>query len=161
MKRTLLFVGFVLLAAAGFAAFKAEKKQTLASEISFNIGSASQSVSLADFVELKEADYETLTGKKLGFFGKMQFHQQQRSLRKLINSDGTIDDNEVSEKAYKNLDSTKGFNLTGFMMGLTLSVVGVLIMYLVKDERRKNRATWAWVGAAFWVAFLLLIIAVV
>ena len=160
MKKTLLFVGFILLTAAGFAAFKAEKKQKMASEFSLQLGSAGESVSLADFVDLEDADYEILTGQKLGFFGRMQFHQQQRSLRKLINSDGTIDENEAT-KTYKDLDRSKGFNLTGFMMGLTLSLVGVASMYLVKDERRKNRATWAWVGTAFWVVFLLLLIAFV
>jgi hypothetical protein len=158
MKKTLLFISFLLLAAAGFAAFKAGKKQTMASDYSLNLGADGQKVSLADFVKLGDADFEALTGKKLGFFRKMQFHNQQRSLRKLINSDGTIDEEEVS-KTYKDLDSTSGFNLTGFIMGLTLSLVGVLTMYLVKDERKKNRATWAWVGAAFWVLFLVLLIA--
>ena len=160
MKKTLLFVGFILLGAAGFAAFKAEKKQKTASEFNLQIGSQDKSVSMADFVEMKDEDYEMLTGQKLGLFGRMQFHQQQRSLRKLINSDGTIDENEAA-KTYKDLDRSKGFNLTGFMMGLTLSLVGVASMYIVKDERRKNRATWAWVGAAFWVLFLVLLIAFV
>jgi hypothetical protein len=159
MKKTLLFVGFILLAAGAFAAFSSGKKQTLASDISLGIGGQGQRISLASFVELQDADYEVLTGKKLGFFGRMQFHNQQRNLRKLINDDGTIDAAEVSERIYKDLDSTKGFNLTGFMMGLTLSLVGVLTMYLVKDERKKNRATWAWVGTAFWVAFLILLFA--
>ncbi len=160
MKKTLLFIGFILLGAAAFAAFKSEKRQTMASDFSLKIGSQGQSISLAKFVNLRDADYEAFTGKKLGFFGRMQFHNQQRNFRKLINSDGTIDD-EAGVKIYKDLDRTKGFNLTGFMMGLTLSLVGVLTMYLVKDERRKNRATWAWVGTAFWLAFLLILIAVV
>jgi predicted membrane metal-binding protein len=159
MKKTLLILCLLLPAFFAFAAFPIQSKQSTASQHKLTLGNG-QTIFVDAFITMTDSYFELLTGQKLGFFGRIQFHQQQRSLRKLINSDGTIDENEAT-KTYKDLDRSKGFNLTGFMMGLTLSLVGVASMYLVKDERKKNRATWAWVGAAFWVVLLLLLIAFV
>src|SRR5690242_2601524 len=103
MKRALFIVGFILLAGYGFSALQSASSKRLASEFNITVGQHGESVSLDKFVLLEDAEYEALRGEKLGWFGRMQFHKQQRKLSKLINSDGTIDNDIVP--APKNLDT--------------------------------------------------------
>ncbi len=156
MRKTFASVCLLLASISVFAAIPLDGMNNKAKELSVKLGHNGQMVSLSTFMELSDADYEILTGEKLGLFGKMHFHSEQRKFKKLFDADGNIDE----EKIYKDLDQSKGFNLAGFMMGFTLSLVGVLAMYLSKDGRKANRTKWAWIGTAFWVAFLIVIIAV-
>ena len=51
---------------------------------------------------------------------------------------------------------TSDFNIGGFVLGLLLSVIGVLIAYLIGDT---NVIKWAWIGfAVFLVIFLLAVL---
>jgi len=52
-----------------------------------------------------------------------------------------------------------GFSLTGLLLGLFLSLIGVLIAYVIAGADKRSRVTWAWIGAAIsfiiWGAILL------
>src|SRR4030095_751912 len=91
-------------------------------------------------------EYETLSGKKMKLIDKVNFKLKQRELKKSINNDGTFRDKRV-EKYFNRLLGLGIFNLGGFLLGLFLSLIGVLIAYLITGEGKKSRITWAWVGA--------------
>jgi hypothetical protein len=42
-------------------------------------------------------------------------------------------------------------------LGFLLLLIGALIAHLIKDEKKKNRAKWVWIGAAASLVIWLLI----
>jgi uncharacterized membrane protein len=49
------------------------------------------------------------------------------------------------EKFLKKADGS-GFHLGGFALGFLLGLIGVLIAYLLNDEKKSARVKWAWLG---------------
>ena len=56
-------------------------------------------------------------------------------------------------------DGTTGFHSGGFFLGLLVGLIGVIIAYIIKDEKKKNRVKWAWIGWGVWVVIALILIA--
>ena len=113
-------------------------------------------ISLHDLAYIKVADYESVTGKKLSLLKKIEFKLSQRKLQNSMNEDGTFS-NKRMEKLFKSgIDGETGFHLGGFALGLFLSLIGVLIAYLINDEKKSNRVRWAWIGAALFIFLFLL-----
>jgi hypothetical protein len=94
-----------------------------------------------------------VTGKKMTFVKKIQFKLAQRKLRKSINEDGTFNNKKLEKVFQDEMSGTTGFHLGGFALGLFLFVIGVLIAYLIDDEKKSNRVKWAWIGAAVSLLF--------
>ena len=49
------------------------------------------------------------------------------------------------------------FNLGGFALGFLLGLIGVLIAYLINDDKKSDRVKWAWIGLAAWIVILILV----
>ena len=111
-------------------------------------------ISLRDLAYIKVADYESVTGKKLSLLKKIEFKLSQRKLRKSMNEDGTFSNKQMEKMFESGIDGETGFHLGGFALGLTL--IGVLIAYLINDEKKRNRVRWAWIGAALFIFLFLL-----
>ena len=79
---------------------------------------------------MKVGDYEKMTGQKMGFFHRLEFKLAQKKLRSSINEDGTVN-NKRLEKMARDIDGDTGFHLGGFVLGLLLGLIGVLIAYLI------------------------------
>ena len=58
-------------------------------------------------------------------------------------------------------DGRSGFNPGGFALGFFAGLIGVLIAYLIKDDHKKNRTKWAWLGLGIAVVLTALAYAVV
>jgi hypothetical protein len=110
-------------------------------------------ISFQDLAYLKVSDYETITGKKLNFGKRMQFKLAQRKLRQSINNDGTLSNKRMQKMFDDQMSGTTGFHLGGFALGFFLFVIGVLIAYLIDDEKKANRVKWSWIGAAVALIF--------
>jgi hypothetical protein len=123
-----------------------------ASEIKIPIAKGKM-ISVLDLAYIKVADYEKVTGKKMTFVKKIQFKLAQRKLRKSINEDGTFNNKKLEKVFQDEMSGTTGFHLGGFALGLFLFVIGVLIAYLIDDEKKSNRVKWAWIGAAVSLLF--------
>src|SRR4030095_13554222 len=157
MKKTFIFLLALcfIIPALGTSIPNADPNPIKASEIKVPIAKG-KFISVHDLAYIKVADYETVTGKKLSFAKKIQFKIAQRKLRHSINEDGTFSNRKL-EKAFRDeMSGTTGFHLGGFALGLFLFLIGVLIAYLINDEKKSNRVKWAWIGAA--VSLLLIII---
>jgi len=114
-------------------------------------------ISFHDLAYIKVADYEKITGKKMSFFKKVEFKIAQRKLRHSMNEDGTFSDKRMEKMFKDDMSGTTGFHLGGFALGLFLFLIGVLIAYLINDEKKNNRVKWAWIGAAVSLVLWLLI----
>ena len=155
MKKTFtLLLAFCIFAPA-IATSILNPHPVKASEIKIPIAKG-KVISILDLAYIKVADYETLTGKKMSFFKKVHFKLAQRKLRKSINEDGTFNNKRLERALQDDMSGTTGFHVGGFALGLFLFLIGVLIAYLINDEKKANRIKWAWIGAA--VSLLLIIL---
>jgi hypothetical protein len=153
MRKLLLFTSFAFFLSISFAAssiVEPPKKKLNAAEIFLPIGNTGKKISLLDFSNISKHDLELLTGRKMKFFETIAFKTGQKKLRNSINSDGTIEKRKIGKFFSKRAGET-GFHTGGFVLGFLLGLIGILIAYLIKDDYKRNRVKWAWIGLAIWV----------
>jgi hypothetical protein len=161
MKKILFLSAAVFMLTASFATTEVAVKPALkASEVLIPIGNTGQKISLLDLSSMTIKDVQTFTGKKMSFADRMMFKGAQRQLKKNINSDGTIDSKRIAKRIKKVSDGTTGFHIGGFALGFLLGLIGVLIAYLINDDKKSNRVKWSWIGLAVLVVILLIASAV-
>lgn len=108
-------------------------------------------MSVEDFLALTPKKYKELTGEKLSFTQKIALKMTQKKVKRAIKNGEKVDAATMAG----GLD-TSDFNIGGFVLGLLLSAIGVLIAYLIGDT---NVIKWAWIGfAVFLVIFLLAVL---
>jgi hypothetical protein len=129
-----------------------------ATDIRIPLGNTGQTVNLQELSTMKVADLEKMTGKKMGLLSRLEFKLAQRKLRHSINADGTLNNKKLAMLAGRDASGETGFHAGGFFLGFLLGLIGVLIAYLINDEKKHNRVKWAWIGWAVWVVILLAII---
>jgi hypothetical protein len=127
-----------------------------ATEVFIPIGKSGQKISLMELAHIRVKEVEALTGEKMKFTDKVSFKLAQSQLAKSINPDGTINSKKLNKFAAKANDGS-GFHLGGFALGFLLGLIGVLIAYLIKDDKKPQRVKWAWLGLAAWVVIWLLL----
>lgn len=160
MKKTAIFLFLLVTFDVAFTTTLNTAKPPLkASEIYFPLGKSGELISLQDLSVIKIKEFETLTGKKMKFFDKVGFKLSQNKLRNSINLDGTFSRKKVEKYFRKMADGTTGFHSGGFFLGLLVGLIGVIIAYIIKDEKKKNRVKWAWIGWAVWVVIALILVA--
>ena len=104
-----------------------------------------------DFLALTPKKYRELTGEKLSITQKISLKLAQKKVRKALKNNESIDSITMA-----NAVDTSDFNIGGFILGLLLSVVGVLIAYLIGDT---SVIKWAWIGfGVFLIIFLLAVL---
>ena len=130
-----------------------------AADILLPIGSTGKTVNLQELSTMNTADLEKMTGKKMSLFQRMEIKMAQRKLRHSINADGTLKNKKLAMMAGKEIDGETGFHLGGFALGFLLGLIGVLIAYLINDEKHSNRVKWSWIGLGVIVVIVLISIA--
>ena len=81
---------------------------------------------------------------------KISLKLAQYKIKRMVKKGKTVDLNTLSKEV-----DTSNFNIAGFVLGLLLNIIGVLIAYLIGD---RNLIKWAWIGFAVWIVILLLIL---
>lgn len=123
----------------------------------FNLGKTGKTISFFELAHASKKEIQEKTGNKLNFFEALALKKVQKKLKKMIDKDGNI---KVSSKdPGDGISGKEGFHLGGFALGLILSWIGVIIAYLIKDEKKKNRVKWAWIGFGVYVMLLLIVVA--
>jgi hypothetical protein len=143
-------------AAAALTIAPATAAPVMAAEIRIPLGNAGASVNLQELSTMKTADLEKIAGKKMGWLTRLEFKLAQKKLRRSINADGMINNKKLAMLASRDMDGTSGFHLGGFALGFLLGLIGVLIAYLINDEKHDNRVKWSWIGLAVIVGIILL-----
>jgi hypothetical protein len=108
---------------------------------------------LQQFLNLTPKKYYALTGKKLNLGQKISLKLTQRKVKRMIRKGEPID----LVAMQKRLD-TSDFNLLGFLLGLILNVIGVLIAYLIGHDN-PNLIKWAWIGVV--IQSILILVAII
>jgi len=96
----------------------------------------------SDILNLSSKEIEAKIGKKLKFKEKVALKMAKKNIKRV--------------KAGK-----KPFDGLGFILGLLLGVIGVLIAYLVLEEDRPGAGRSSLFGLLVWVALWVLLVAVV
>lgn len=160
MKKATLFVFLLVTFNVAFTTTASTIKPPLkASQIFFPVGKSGQMISLEEFSVIKLKDYEALTGKKMKMMDKIGFRIAQKQMRNSINYDGTFNKKKVEKYFNRMSDGTTGFHAGGFFLGLIVGLIGVIIAYLIKDDKKKNRVKWAWIGWGVWVVIAVILAA--
>lgn len=157
MKKIILVLTAVLLAASTFATVAPAKKNPQASSIMLPVGKTGAKISLLDLSVISTKDFQQLTGNKMNLAERMSFKLAQRQLRGSINADGTVNSKKLAN-VVKKADGTSGFHVGGFALGFLLGLIGVLIAYLINDDKKKNRVKWSWIGVGVGLVLWLLLI---
>jgi len=159
-----LFAFLLLSAIFSVASFSTSvttiKPLIKASEVYLPIGKSGQMISMQELSVIKLRDFETLTGKKMKLIDKIGFSISQKQLRKSINPDGTFNERKVQKYFNKMAEGSGSFHAGGFFLGLILGLIGVLIAYLINDDKKKDRVKWAWIGWAIWLVILLILVVI-
>lgn len=108
-------------------------------------------MTVSDFLELTPKKYTELTGKKMKLSQKISLKIGQHKVKKALKK-GQIPDLNATMAA--GIDFSD-FNIAGFILGLILGILGVLIAYLIGDS---NIIKWAWLGFAVWILFILIVV---
>jgi hypothetical protein len=103
------------------------------------------------YLSLTPQKYYELTGKKLKLSQKVSLKLSQWKIKRMLKKGKKVDLLTMA-KAQKELD-TSDFNIAGFLLGLFLSLIGVLIAYLIGGD---DIIKWAWLGAGLNLIIFLL-----
>ncbi|HRE52348.1 MAG TPA: hypothetical protein PK339_13055 [Flavitalea sp.] len=142
----LIFAGLVI-AHSSFALVSPSTAEAAKSEAAN--ASPFAGMTMSEFMALTPKSYKEITGKKMSFAEKLSLKMMQHKLKKAAKNNAQPE----SFVAPAGLD-TSDFNVGGFVLGLLLNVVGVLIAYLIGDE---TVIKWAWLGFGVVAVFFLLI----
>ena len=127
-----------------------------AKDIMIPIGNTGQKISLLDLSRMSVKDVQKVTGKKMKWVDRIGFKAAQYKLRQSINPDGTVNTKNYQKALKKVNDGTSGFHIGGFALGFLLGLIGVLIAYLINDDKKSNRVKWAWIGLAVWAVIVII-----
>jgi hypothetical protein len=129
------------------------------SEIYLPVGNTGKLISLLELSQISVKDFEKLTGRDMKLFDKIRFKLAQKKLRRSINNDQMFNKKQIEK--YLKKDTQKGVEISwsGLLLGMFLGPIGVLICYLINDDKKKQRITWAWIGFAASVLSLIIVIA--
>lgn len=162
MKKFLaLMMAFAILisaqAAPSLSLPSIEKPVPNANTIMLPVGNTGKTISLMELSKISVEDFQKLTGKKMSAFDKFGFKKGQKRLQSKINADGTLKSKSLIKAAEKTAaDGTTGFHLGGFALGFLLGLIGVLIAYLINDDKKQNRVKWAWIGLGVVVVIIII-----
>lgn len=130
-----------------------------ASEVYLPVGKSGKMISLLDLSQIRVKDFEKLTGKDMKLFDKIGFKLAQKKLRRSINNDQTLNKKQIEKYLRKDTQKGTAISWGGLLLGIFLGPIGVLIAYLFKDDNRKQRINWAWIGfAAGVISFILVFV---
>jgi hypothetical protein len=108
-------------------------------------------MSVEEFLSLTPKKFRQLTGEKLSIPQKISLKIAQKRVKQAIKNKEAVDETIMATAI-----DTSDFNIGGFILGLLLSVVGVLIAYLIGDS---TVIKWAWIGfGIFLIIFLLAVL---
>lgn len=157
MKKVFTSVIAFLVLTVSFAAKPNSNPTPLyASQIMFPVGKAGQKISLLELSTISKVNLETITGKKMSGAESFAFKSAQRKMNRGINSEGVVTSKRMKKMFYA---GETGFHFGGFALGFFVGLTGVLIAYLIKDDYKRNRVKWAWIGFGIGLVLAIVLLA--
>ena len=111
-------------------------------------------MTVSDFFALTPRKYRELTGKKLSLPQHVALKLAKVKVKKMVKKNKPVDLMLVAREI-----DTNNFDILGFVLGLVLGPLGILIAYLL-EGRSSSTFLWSAIGALIWLGIFLLLILV-
>jgi uncharacterized membrane protein YqaE (UPF0057 family) len=151
MRKLLIILTSFLLINGTYGNAIAVAPAKKASEIFLPIGNNGQKISLLELSKISMKDLEELSGKKMSFYEKIAYKSGQRSLRKSINKDGTIDKDFINKMTKAGKKSTSSpYASEGSMPKWAYILLVIIGLGFIPIGIMSN-----WTGNDWWISILL------
>ena len=113
-------------------------------------------ITAKQFLDLTPQKFQELTGKKMNFFQKVQLKMTQHKVKKMVKKGEVVTMADVQKK----MEDMGSMNVLGFLLGLILGPVGVIIALILKEtgDVGQDVVRWSLYGLLIWLAVVLLIV---
>jgi hypothetical protein len=108
------------------------------------------------FLTLTPQKYQELTGKKMSLVQKVEFKMVQHKVKKMVKRGEVVTMADV-QKRFEDMGS---MDVLGFLLGLILGPVGVIIVLILKETGDVGAETlrWSLYGLLIWLAIVLIVV---
>ena len=106
------------------------------------------SLPIEQILSLTPDSYEQLTGKKMSFKDRLGLKLVQKSIKKELKKNGSVDLNEYFQ------EGMPSFNIGGFLLGLLLGLIGVALAHIFSNNKSFRRSSWY--GLGVWLIILII-----
>ena len=100
--------------------------------------------------------FSDVLGHRLSLKERLAFQIGRKGLREELRKNSLRGESPVDVRQLM-ADGEKGFRFGGFVLGLLLGLIGVLIAYLMKRDKGFIRS--AWIGWGVWVGLVIVFLA--
>ena len=111
-----------------------------------------EGMTIKEFLGLTPAKYKEQTGKRLSLSQKISLKLAQHKVKKMMKRNKQPDLMLVA----KDID-TNNFDILGFILGIALGPLGILIAYLI-EGKSSSTFRWALYGSLIWLGIFLLVV---
>ena len=113
-------------------------------------------ISAKQFLDLTPQTYKELTGKKMNLVQKVQLKILQHKVKKMVKKGEVVTMADVQ----KRFDNVGSMDLLGFLLGLILGPIGVIIALILKEtgDVGPDTVRWSLYGLLVWLAIVFLVI---
>jgi hypothetical protein len=113
-------------------------------------------ITAKQFLELSPKKYQELTGRKMSFIQKMELRIAQHKVKKMLRRGEVVTMADVQKK-FREMSS---MDLLGFLLGLILGPIGVIIALILKEtgDVQPSVLRWSLYGFLVWLVIALLVI---
>ncbi|HET9825667.1 MAG TPA: hypothetical protein VFP87_10035 [Chitinophagaceae bacterium] len=113
-------------------------------------------ITAKQFLALTPQKYQELTGKKMNLVQKVEFKMIQHKVKKMVKRGEVVTMADVQKK----FEDMSSMNVLGFLLGLILGPVGVIIALILKETGDVGADTvrWSLYGLLIWLAIVLIAI---
>lgn len=113
-------------------------------------------ITAKQFLTLTPQKYQELTGKKMNIVQKLEFKMLQHKVKKMVKRGEVVTMADVQKK----FDDIGSMNVLGFLLGLILGPVGVVIALILKEtgDVGTDVVRWSLYGLLVWLAIVLVVI---
>ena len=117
---------------------------------------ALSTISAKQFLELTPQKYREMTGKKLNLVQKVELKVLQHKVKKMVKKGEVVSMADVQKKFYEMGE----MDLLGFLLGLILGPIGVIIVLILKETGDVGPDTlrWSLYGLLVWLAIVFLVV---
>jgi len=129
-------------------------KDPLASELMMPLFNTGKFISIEDFMKLTPGSYKEIAGKKMKFKERIGLAFGKKSLKKMINKDGTVN---MAKMKKAGLWGNFQWHWGGFALGFFLNILGPVVALFFNDEYKWDRF-WTALHTAIYVWLIAVII---
>jgi hypothetical protein len=113
-------------------------------------------ISAKQFLALTPQTYKELTGKKMNLTQKVELKVLQHKVKRMVKKGEVVTMADVQKK----FDDMGSMDLLGFLLGLILGPIGVIIALILKEtgDVGPDTVRWSLYGLLIWLAIVFLIV---